>query len=276
MLRRSSTHTRRSRSRFGALASLVAAACVEAPVEWRGEPSFVQASQGAQRLLLGDDGRPRLELEKPVPPVGAIADSGMCERSVRTARGVGGERYAVWWRARANGSAALMSARSDDDGARWSAPVPVDTTDRGAHGCDRPAPAIAVDARTGYVHVAYHLRGAEGAGVFFSHSMERGALFHAPMAIVYGDRPAAASVASWGRMVVVAFENPNSAKPQLSLAISRTDGHDFERARVDASSANVAATDPMLAVRERRIVVGWRESGRIAIREGVVGAAGAP
>ena len=44
------------------------------------------------------------------------------------------------------------------------APVTADSTDVGIAGCARPAPFLAADSLNGYVHVAYHLVGREGAG----------------------------------------------------------------------------------------------------------------
>ena len=193
--------------------ALVAAGCVQGPLEWRDEATYLPTVADGSMLAIGDDGRARIE---PTPnPSQPVTDTGACARSVRYARAGAREVHAVWWRVRGDSSAALIAARSEDGGATWAPPVPVDTTDRGVSGCDRPPPSITADAGTGYVHVAYHLRGTEGAGVFFSHSMERGAIYHAPMVIVYGERPAATSVASSGRTVVVAFENPNSARPRI-------------------------------------------------------------
>ena len=61
--------------------------------------------------------------------------------------------------------------------------MPVDTLDRGTRGCARPSPAISFDPAGGYVHVVYFLDAPEGPGVFFAHSMDRGATLHSPVAI---------------------------------------------------------------------------------------------
>lgn len=221
-------------------------------------------------LVVEPGGRPAL-LSAPEPP--RWVPEGACPESVRFASPGGREVYAVWWSSRADGSAALLGARSDDGGERWTVPVPVDTTDRGRLRCDRPPPAITADRLTGYVHVAYFLEGPHGPGVFFSHSMERAELFHAPMLIVYGERPSHAAIASDGRTVTVAFQDPNTVLPRISLAISHTDGHLFEQRVVRISPASVAAEYPHVGVRGRTVAVGWTTPGaradRMVVRVGV-------
>src|SRR5829696_4543473 len=122
------------------LAALGAVACAAEPVAWK-EPAY--ASGGI--AFLPDS--------SPAAPPSADA----CPGSARVAA-MGGELHAVWWAPRADSSAALLAARSADGGTTWSAPVPVDTLDRGRAGCRRPPPALAADARTGYVDVVYFLQ----------------------------------------------------------------------------------------------------------------------
>ncbi len=73
-------------------------------------------------------------------------------------------------------------ARSTDGGRTWGTPVVADSTDRGRSGCERVKPAIAADSTNGYVHIVYSMVAAEGAGVFLTHSMEGGTMFHSPNA----------------------------------------------------------------------------------------------
>lgn len=178
----------------------------------------------------------------------------MCPGSARAAWLDARHVYAVWWAARPDSSAALWAAASADSGATWRAPVVVDTLDRSSDGCLRAAPSIA--ASGDYVHVVYGLRAPEGAGVFFSHSMDRGGMFHAPVIIVYGDRPAAAAVAARGDTVVVAYEDPNVTPPAIAIAISRSMGHMFEQRSVVAEG--VTTVDSLaVALRGRALAVGW-------------------
>lgn len=155
----------------------------------------------------------------------------------------------------------MVVARSNDGGRTWRAPVIVDSTDRGRSGCSRTAPGIAADSIDGYVHLVYFLVAPEGPGVFFSHSMEGGSMFHASVPIVYGNRASAASVASWGDTVAVAYEEPNAAAPQVWLAISHTAGHIFEQ-RTSVSSPSASATRPSVALRGNRVAVAWSETPR--------------
>jgi hypothetical protein len=177
-----------------------------------------------------------------------------------------GAAAAVWWAARADGSAALYLSRTADAGRTWGPPLAVDTLDRSESGCDRPAPSVAIDAANGYLHVAYSMRAPEGPGVFYAHQMDPRGPFERPQVIVYGDRPAATSVASVGERVVVAYEDPNTGgRPFVSLALSRTAGHSWAE-RVPVSESNVAAEHPVVALRgPDEVVLGWVE--RAAPRE---------
>jgi hypothetical protein len=180
----------------------------------------------------------------------------VCPGSLALAR-MGRRLYAVWWAVRSDSGARLLSARTDDDGATWSAPSAVDTTDSGVNGCGRAPASIAADGRSGYVHVAYALQASEGPGLFFAHSMDSGTTFHAPVAIFYGDRLGRSSVAADGDVVAVAFEDPNSTTPRIGLALSRTMGHIFEERMLPISSDHGIAVRPLTAVRGRRIAVAW-------------------
>jgi hypothetical protein len=165
----------------------------------------------------------------------------------------------VWWSPRADSSARLEFARSVDGGKHWVTRSTVDSTDRSVTGCRRAPPAIAADTLTGYVHVTYGLVGAEGPGLFFSHSMDNGKLFHSPVAIMYGEHLGNTAVAASGDRVAVAFEDPNSAIPRIGLALSATMGHIFERRLLPVSDDNGAAMQPFVSLHASRIEIGWRE-----------------
>jgi hypothetical protein len=262
-----------SRTQFVAMCAgaLVASACETGPVEWRGDPHQVKmpaagdetAAPADARLIVGDDGSTTLESIAAVATT--PADSAACPGSLRVSSLSPTEIYSVWWSRRDGGRASLVSSRSDNAGVTWWPTVPVDTTDRGTVACARPAPAIAADAKSGYVHVTYFLHGPGGPGVFFSHSMERGELFHAPVPIMYGDRPSAASVASADSFVVVAFEDPNSQRPRISLAMSRTWGHIFSRERPEASTGAPVAEHPFVALKQPLVAVGWRTGDKSVV-----------
>jgi len=253
-----------------ALAVLVGA-CEDGPVEWRGDARQLAMPPGGDEsgaaadahLVLHPDGSPALESIKSVTTM--PGDTASCPGSFRTSALSPTEIYSVWWSRRSGGRAVLLSSRSDDAGGTWTMPVPVDTTDRGTVACERPAPAIAADATSGYVHVTYFLTGPGGPGVFFAHSMERGELFHSPVPIMYGDRPSATAVAAADSFVIVAFEDPNSARSQIALAMSSTWGHIFSRDRPEASIGTPAAERPLVALRQPLIAVGWHGSDRAIV-----------
>ena len=246
-------------------------ACDKSPVTWRDDarqiPMPAAGDEGAvpadARLVLHADGSAALES---IARTGSLpADTAACLASFRTSALSSTEIYSVWWSRRTGGRAALLSARSDDAGGTWSEPVPVDTTDRGTTACERPAPAIAADATSGYVHVTYFLTSPGGPGVFFSHSMERGELFHSPVPIMYGDRPAATAVAAADSVVIVAFEDPNSQRSQIAIAMSHTWGHIFSRERPEASVGTPVAERPLVALRAPLIAVGWHGNDRAVV-----------
>ena len=249
------------------------AGCQRPVVEWQGlaqrVTAFAETDEAAQpaelQLVMRSDGSPAIDSIILLATSPAARDSAACAGSIRTAASTRTQHYGVWWSMREGGSAALLAARSDDGGATWTAPVPVDTTDRWAVACSRPAPAIAADSASGYVHVSYFLHGPDGPGIFFSHSMDRGALFHAPVPILYGARASQTAIAAEDSVVVVAFEDPNSKRSLVSLAVSRTWGHVFLRERPEASSMESPAQRPLVALRDSLVAVGWHGPDRSVV-----------
>jgi hypothetical protein len=132
-----------------------------------------------------------------------------------------------------------------------------DTTDRGVRGCTRPAPAIAYDADSNWVHLAYFLEPATGAGVYYEHYMAT--MFHAAVPVVYGDRPVAVAVAAAHDTVAVAYEDPNRRVSQVALALSTTSGHLFT-IRIPVSGDDVAAHRPTVSLSGDRVAVAWLET----------------
>lgn len=186
----------------------------------------------------------------------SIGDPGTCPASVRTASN-GKFTYATWWRVKSDSSASLMVARSDS-GSIWNKPVVADSTDHSIRGCDRPAPSIAADSSSGYVHLAYFLEPAAGAGVFFAHSMDSAATFHSQVPIVFGKNPSRVSVAAHGDRVAVAYEDPNAAQPLIGVALSKTMGHIFE-IRMQATPENGRAMQPVIRVDGDSLRLWWME-----------------
>jgi hypothetical protein len=226
--------------RFAPLAFTLA--CSPGPIAW---------SDSALRV-------PDFEIEREKGP----AFTGACGDSAEVVWGGGPGRpdpltYVAWWRLRADSSADLVISTSRDEKA-WSAPLVLDSADASRVGCRRPPPDITVEGAN--VHVVYSMKAKEGPGVFVSHSMDAGRTFHSPVAVVYGERPARASIWSSGSFVVVAFEDPNTTPTRISVAVSNTMGHLFEFREV-ISPQDVAASDPLVSLTGRRVVLGWRRAG---------------
>lgn len=221
-------------------------ACMSEPVEW-GNVSYRQSQ-------LGDpDGR-RAAMSASLPPI--VEAPVPCIRSIRTA-GSGSDLFRAWWTSRSDSSVVLLIQRSGDQGAGWKAPVAVESRDRGRRGCDRPAPGVFYDPVSGYLHLVYFIEGSDGAGVFFAHSMDKGGMFHAPVVVVYGNAPSAASVAGVGDSVAVVFEDPNSTTPRIGIALSRTAGHIFEQ-RGQVTPDDVPAVAPWVALDHGKVTVWWK------------------
>jgi len=234
---------------------------------------------GALLAIIGDSGAARIG----GPDVVVETQGPVCEGSVRVAADGEGGVFAAWWAPREDSNAVLVVARRAVTSSGWTAPVVADARDQGKAGCRRPPPGIAADAARGYVHLAYYLDAPTGAGVYGGHSMESGTYFHGPVAIVYGDRPVAAAIATSGDLAAVAYEDPNSARSRIAVAISLTAGHLYER-RVEASPSSMRATNPRVAVNGRRIAVAWSaeqweqgaQGSRAMLRVGTIAADGKP
>ena len=247
----------RSRTAGALLALVSVAACAsESALRW-GEVRFLApaASDPAKLVFGAAAGDPAL-IDAAVP---AVMPAGpICAGSLRADSDERGVLYAAWWAPRPDSSSVLLVARSASEaGDAWEPPVVADARDSSSLGCNRPPPAIAADGATGYVHLAYFLDSpTDGRGVYGGHSMDRGAYFHGPVPVVFGDRPVHAAVANSGDLVAIAYEDPNSERARIAMAVSITAGHIYEH-RVEASPPTMRATRPSVAIDARRIGVAW-------------------
>ena len=183
-----------------------------------------------------------------------------CPGTPRGASDGGRGLYSVWWSLRPDSSAELRAAYSPD-GVRWNESVRVDTLDSGRTGCRRPPPAIAAEGS--HVYVAYGMAANEGPGIFASHSMDHGAIYHAPVAVVYGERFGLTSVAASGNTVAVAYEDPNSVPRRIGLAVSLTMGHPFQIRTLVSPPTGGEASAPWVEIGSEAVVtVGWTRTDR--------------
>lgn len=193
-----------------------------------------------------------------IPPLAAPCPGSMVIAAARPH-----EWFAVWWAPRATASVALVASHSRDDGRRWSEPTIVDDRDRSGAGCQRPAPAIATEPVKGYVQLVYSLNAGNGRGLWLTHAMGFGDMWHPPVGILFGERASRVSVAAAGDTVAIAYEDPNDVGV-ISLALSFTAGHVFTiRSRV--SGDGVTAVDPRVALDGDRVAVAWRAAGKDAL-----------
>ena len=225
-------------------------ACLKEPVEW-GDVSYRQSKLG--------DPDARSAVMSANLPVIALARA-PCIRSIRNA-GARPDLFRAWWASRSDSGVVLSMQHSPDGGSTWDPVVEVESRDKGRRGCDRPSPGIFYDPLSGYLHLVYFIEGSEGAGVFFAHSMDKGKMFHAPVAVVYGNAPSDASVAGNGDSVVVVFEDPNATTPRIGIALSRSAGHIFEQ-RGQVTPDDVQAVAPWVALDHGKITVWWKTPDR--------------
>lgn len=231
-------------------------ACSSEPVKWSDVHYSLAGTAGAPiSAKAASPAADSVSAESATSPV-SLPDPSLCKTSVRIAR-AGKSFFAAWWSVRLDSSSTLYAARSDDAGP-WSRPVAVDSSDASHRGCARPAPAIATDVVSGYVHLAYFIEPSSGSGVFFAHTMDRGESFHAPVPLVFGSRPSATSVTAEGDKIAVAYEDPNSARPRVFVALSTTMGHLFEL-KLPVSEESGTAIEPVVHLRGTKLDVSWTE-----------------
>ena len=238
--------------------------CVAEPVEW-GNVAY-------RRSQLGDPDTRSARMSAGLSAIPGTVTP--CIMSIRPAGGAS-ELFRTWWSVRRDSSVVLSLQRSRDRGATWENAVEVEARDRGRRGCRRPAAGITYDSATGYVYLVYFVEAADGAGVFFAHSMDKGGMFHSPVPVVYGNSPSVARVAAHGDSVVVVFEDPNSTTPRVGIVLSHTTGHLFDQ-RDQVTPDDVAAASPWVALNHNRITVWWTTPAldaepidRVGYREGV-------
>ena len=220
--------------------------CVAEPVDW-GNVAY-------RRSQLGDPDARSAIMSASLPAIAGT--TGPCIMSVRTV-GDTTQLFRTWWSVRRDSSVVLSMQRSERQGATWDDAIEVDSRDGGSRGCRRPAPGISYDPISGYIYLVYFVEAKDGAGVFFAHSMDKGAMFHSPVPVVYGNTPSVASVAGRGDSVVVVFEDPNSTTPRIGIVLSHTTGHLFDQ-RGQVTPDDVPAVAPWVALDHKRITVWWK------------------
>lgn len=269
--------------------------CSNPSVRWVTGATVLKGTAATEYTLAMQGEAPQLTaVAQAVPiPMGGLPALGLgaCLNSVRWARAGTHEVVVVWWAARTDSSVVLRLAHSRDNGAHWDSLRSATTLDRGTQGCDRPPPAVALNALHGYAHLAYWFEPAAGAGVYYQQvtdladargtvgrasvplegatpalpssaappapaQVDTSSMFHAPVGIVYGEGLAETSVAGHGDTVAVAYQDPNGPEPHIVLALSVTAGRAFAE-RLEVSGSGIAASLPVVVIDGNRLAVGW-------------------
>jgi hypothetical protein len=237
------------------------------PVDWQAPaPVAAVTDSGARFAALWQPGaRPEVRVDRVDTAARGDAGEGVdvCPGSRQITPLVRGARWSTWWRIRRDSSSVLMVDQRDSAGALVRT-ITVDSVDQALLGCARPAPAIAADSINGYVHVSYFMVAPEGPGVFYAHLMDpRATRFEVPMAMVYGEKPVAVTVASRGDTVAVVYEDPNSDRGRIAMSLSLAGGHLFEQTAriVPVSTSSQQARQPsVVRLGGAQVWVGWTEA----------------
>ena len=238
------------------IAALVLGACDQAAVQWSNAAPLSTATAAAPGLVLRLPREGAPSLEQPAPPPRGPRLAAPCPGSMVIAAARPHEWFAAWWSLRMDGTDALYASQTRDDGAQWSEPRIVDDRDRSVSGCQRPPPAIATEPAKGYVQLVYSLDAGNGQGLWLTHAMAFGDMWHPPVGILFGEHASRVSVAAAGDTVAVAYEDPTEPG-RVSLALSFTAGHVFT-VHTPASGVGVVASDPRIALTTPRVAVAWR------------------
>lgn len=232
----------------------VAQACADRAVAW--EPAEFTDSvllPGAE-LVFDVAGRAGV-IERWTPPLTPEGDR--CQDSLRGAMLRADTAWAVWWAPQRGGGMRLLAARSTDGGLNWGASIAVEATDAGRGGCERPAPALALEPATGVPQVAFTAP-EQGRWVLRLRAIG-GATTTAAREIARGDSALAASVAVDGARVVVAYREVRGAIGTVWLALAPASGQIPIR-RSSVASGGRRVSTPLVAIRGTQVAVAWNQS----------------
>ncbi|MCC6318413.1 MAG: exo-alpha-sialidase [Gemmatimonadaceae bacterium] len=177
-----------------------------------------------------------------------------------------GTLYLAWRTVMPGNVRDIVVAASKDHGATWSPAQRVHADGWVFDGCPHAGPALHVGA-DGAVHVAWWTGKEGAAGVFYAKSTDGAQTFLAPVALGTAafSRPAHVQLALDGpSTVVAAWDDGRDTIPRILVRVSRDGGATFGEA-VTASDATVAASFPVLAVRDSAITVAWSQQSKAAM-----------
>jgi hypothetical protein len=243
-----------------ALATVLAVACEKdlSGVKWAPQQSVPGAIAPGAQLVLEEGGRAAITAG--FTPLRWPEDSTACSGTQVGARGRGDTAYAVWWHRNAYGHGDLLIARTDD-GVHWTESTLLGGAVPSPNICNRPPPAIGIDAATGTAYVAWHGMSNFGPGILVMQAPTPGKQGSVAFRIDSGAAVRMATVAAVNDTVAVAFEVTESWGSGIRLALSATRGH-IPDVRGAVSPSGVRAFAPLVALRDGRVAVAWNERGR--------------
>lgn len=236
------------------------ASCAEdgSGIRWEEQKNVVGAIAPGAHLILDEVGRAAVGMG--FVPLSWPEDSTACPGTQAGARARGDTAYAVWWRRNAYGHGDLLIARSDN-GLYWSESTLLGGAVPSANICNRPPPAIGIDAATGTAYVAWHGMSNLGPGILVMQAPTPGKPGSVAFRIDSGAAVRMASIAASNDTVVLAFEAEESWGRGIRLALSATRGH-IPTVRGAVSPSGVRAFAPLVALRDGRVAVAWNERRR--------------
>jgi hypothetical protein len=241
-------------------AAALGAACAEntSGVEWEDQKSVPGAIAPGAQLVLAEGGR--AAIGPGFTPLRWPEDSTTCPGTQVGARARGDTAYAVWWRRNAYGHGDLFIARSDD-GVHWGESTLLGGAVPSPNICDRPPPAIGIDAGTGKAYVAWHGMSNFGPGILIMQAPTPGKPGSTAFRIDSAAPVRMVAIAAMNDTVAVAFETEESWGRGIRLALSATPGH-IPSIRGAVSPSGARAFAPLVALRDGRVAVAWNEGRR--------------
>ena len=192
----------------------------------------------------------------------AMTESCPCCRTAM-ATAADGTLYLAWRSVLPGSVRDIVVASSGDRGTSWSEPVRTHADDWVFDGCPHAGPSLAVDARD-RLHIAWWTGKDSAAGVWYARSDDGARSFGRaiPLGVAAFSRPAHVQLAlDSNQTVVAAWDDARESLPRVTLRVSRDGGRTFGTPVVASDSA-VAATFPVIALRDGAVTVAWAQQSR--------------
>ena len=186
-----------------------------------------------------------------------------CRTAIATA--ADGSLYLAWRTVMPGNVRDVVVARSTDHGATWAPPVRVHADDWVFDGCPHAGPSMQVDS-AGAVHIAWWTGKQGAAGTYYAKSTDGGKSFQPPVPLGVSEFSAPAHVQlalGPSGTVVTVWDDGTVKTPKVVMRVSNDNGASFSPAAL-VSTEGVAATYPVLALRDKEITIAWSEQSQEA------------